>query len=175
MRHTNIWLVLCLCILTQNLLAKKLPVDIYADHVHYDNILQIGDYYGNVRIIQGKANIKAERVKSYMKNHRLAKLELFGHAKNLVSYDGHETDDKQRFLAKATKMIYYPDKHIVELHNQAKIAQGKNSFSADKIIYDISQKRVISEPDKNKRTVIEISSNTVKNIIEKGKNEHINS
>lgn len=56
--------------------------------------------------------------------------------------------------AYADTIRYYPLRHLIELIGNARVEQGKNSFSAAKISYDTEKQHVLSQGNGNKRIII---------------------
>jgi len=107
------------------------PVNIEADTVAFDNEKGVADYQGNVIIIQGSLEIRADKVKIEAPEHEVTSMVAFGSPVNLTQ----KMDDDQIVKGQGNKVTYnVKGKRIVLLDN-AKLEQGKDIIINNYIEY----------------------------------------
>lgn len=107
------------------------PVNIEADTVMFDNEKGVADYQGNVIIIQGSLEIRADKVNIQAPDHEISLIVATGSPVKLHQ----EMDDGEIVQGQGNKVTYkVKDKRIVLVDN-AKLEQGKDVISNNHIEY----------------------------------------
>ncbi len=110
------------------------PIEIEADGVEIDDGKQLSIYQGAVELRQGSMHLWADKVTVYHKASR--------HPNRIIAVGKPAryrqlTDEKgTEVKAKAMRMEYDANSEEVILIDQAKLTQGSDSFSSDRIVYD---------------------------------------
>ncbi len=126
-----------------------------ADKADLSQKKHLGVYIGNVLFTQGSTNLIAQ--KAVTKGNQGNQLELaiaYGSKDSPAHYWTKTDEQKPPFHAFADTIKYFPLKHQIQLLGHAKVEQGKNSLSADKIIYDTLEQHVVTQSNGNSRTTI---------------------
>lgn len=134
---------------------REKEAELSADSATLDQQDHYGEYIGHVEFQQGSTRLKAAKAITKGDEHnKLIEAIALGDKKEQAHY-WMQPDINQPILhAYADTIRYYPSKHIVELVGNARIIQGENSFSSDKIIYDLLKKHLVSKGSKQKKTTI---------------------
>lgn len=114
-----------------------------------------GDYEGDVKFDQGTRHLRASRATTEGdENNKLRFAIVYGNKEKLAHYWEKTSINKPLMHAWAQEIRYYPQKHRLELVGNAKVTQGKDSFSAPYICYDIQKQHVSTQQQGEKRTLI---------------------
>lgn len=122
----------------------NLPATFIADLVNYNNKTAVTFFTGHVKMDQGTTHLTGDEVTvENDSGGKVAKVIDKGHQAHYSTLpDGQE----EIVDAYADTIEYYPQKGIAILISNAKVTQGKNSFTGPKIIYDIKKQVVLSTP-----------------------------
>lgn len=153
--------VLAFILLSITAICFALPEDreqvmnLRADTADLNQETHRGVYVGDVQLEQGSTHVEAaEAVTEGDANNKLIRAVAKGDKKVQAHYWALTATDKPPLHAYADEIIYYPDRHLIELIGDARITQGDNSFSAPKISYDTERQHVITQRDGKLRTTI---------------------
>ena len=114
-----------------------------------------GVYLDDVQLDQGTTHIRAvEATTTGNEKNQLILAVIKGNKNTQAHYWSLMDEKKPPVHAYADIINYYPDKHLIELIGNARVEQGTNSFTAPKISYDTLAQHVLSQSDKNARTII---------------------
>ena len=134
---------------------KNMVATFKADFADLQQSAHHSELKGHVQIVQGSTTLTAARViiDSDEKN-KMRSAKAFGKATAQAHYST-QTDKKKPILnAYADKINYYPLLNRIDLIGHAKVVQGGNVLSANKISYDTIKQRVISQSSGKKRVHI---------------------
>jgi lipopolysaccharide export system protein LptA len=121
---------------------KQAPLQIKADHVFFDHKKGINTYTGHVVLTQGTSALQADTiVVNFDSQDQLEKIVAKGKP---AQYRTLFATDKPEVVGSAKIMEYYPAKNLLKLCENARIAEGQNSFEASQIEYNILKKVVTS-------------------------------
>lgn len=109
------------------------PIDITADAVEIDDGRHTSTYTGKVEVQQGSMRLLADRVTVYHQPSRQPNRIIATGAP--VRY-WQKTDDGQEVKAEARRMEYSAAREEILLIDRARLIQGRDSFSSDRILYD---------------------------------------
>lgn len=154
---------LVILLLLPSFLVFALPEDgqklalLAADTADIQQQIHQGTYVGNVRFDQGTRHIRAEKVitKTDQKNQLILAI-LYGSKQKPAHYWEQPSVNKPILHAYAQEIRYHPREQLVELIGNAKVTQGKDSFSAPLIRYNIQTQHVLTENNRTDRTLIVI-------------------
>lgn len=109
------------------------PIDITADAVEIDDGRHTSTYTGKVEVQQGSMRLWADRVTvQHQPSRQPARIIAIGAP---VRYR-QQTERGQEVKAEARRMEYDASREEILLIDQARLTQGRDSFSSDRILYD---------------------------------------
>lgn len=154
-------LTLTLLFLLSSKFCFALPEDrqkqlvLSADSADLNQQSHHGVFIGNVQLDQGSTHLRASSARTEGdKLNKLVLAEAKGDDKEQAHFWILTELNKPPLHAFADTIQYFPERNIVELIGNARVAQGDNSFSAPKIIYDTLKQHVLSKSDGKTRTTI---------------------
>lgn len=122
---------------------KDQPTTVDADRVDVDDKKGISTFTGNVVVTRGSIRIKADKVVINRDAERgLDRVVATG---NLAEYRQRPENKPVDIVANAKTITYDANKGTVLLNKQALVYQGKDTFSGDRIIYDINKDLVLAK------------------------------
>lgn len=142
---TGVLLLAFICIgIAGNAYARRedsqQPITIEADKAKVDEKKGVSTYTGNVLLRQGSIQIKSDELQVLSKNGGLDKLVATGKP---VIYLQSGDVEKGDIVGEAYKMEYFANEGKLILLENAKLSQGQNMFSGNRIAYD-TQKEIVS-------------------------------
>lgn len=134
---------------------REKVMHVMADSADLNQQTHNGTYIGNVELIQGTTNLHAAAAETKGNEKNQMVLAIASGTKDQQAHYWTVTDLKKPPLhAYADTIRYYPQQHLIELIGNARVVQGKDSFSAAKIAYDTEKQHVLSNGDSQQRIVI---------------------
>lgn len=119
------------------------PIHIEADRGELDDREHVAVYSGNVHLTQGTLRIDSETLTIYYTlDKQLEKAVAEGQP---VWYRQRPDNSNEDIRAKALRMEYHADTATIHLLQKARVWQGTNEFTGDRIIYDTEHDIVRSE------------------------------
>lgn len=153
-------MTVCLLVLF-NPISYALPDDqdkiltLSADRADLSQTSHRGEFIGNVELDQGTTHLRAAKATTMADNQNtLIEAIAKGNAKAQAHYWSLTAPNKPLLHAYANSIYYYPQKHLIKLIGNAKVSQGKHSFTAPEIIYDTVKQHVVTKASENQRTLI---------------------
>lgn len=114
-----------------------------------------GTYTQNVEIDQGSTHLRADNALTKLNQKNKLTQAIANGSKKAQAHFWTLTDvNKPPLHAYANIIRYFPNKHLIELEGNARVEQGKDSFSAPKITYDTLHKHVVSNASMQGQTII---------------------
>lgn len=142
---------------------KEKPATLSANTADLNQLSHQGEYKGEVALDQGTRHLRADRATTKTdKNNKLTLALAFGTSNSPAHYWEQTDIKKPPMHAYAQEIRYYPQRHLIELIGRARITQGADSFSAQRISYDTEKQHVIAEGNK-KTPILIIMHNEKKN------------
>ncbi len=115
---------------------RNQPMYVEADRADIDDKRGVSVYRGNVRITQGTLQLTAAELTVHSKGGDIIKAIAVGQpATYRQRPDGKDTDIE----AEALRMEYFAAEQKIILLEKARVTQGGDSFSSEKIHYDIGK------------------------------------
>lgn len=134
------------------------PIQVEADTAEFDDKTGISVYRGKVRVIQGSMVLRGDHVTVVAPDRRLKKIT----SKGKPSTFHQLTDEGESIDAEAEYMEYNTTINKIILLKKATLLQGKNSFSSERIEYNILTKIVdAGDPKSGDRVKMTIMPNTI--------------
>lgn len=112
-----------------------------------------GTYKGGIAIDQGSTHIRAISATTQGNaSNQLIKATISGNPHMQAHYWALPAQDKPMVHAYADTIVYYPLTQDIELIGHARVEQGKHSFTAALIKYNIKTQHVVTEPVAGEQT-----------------------
>lgn len=127
------------------------PIQLEADRGQWDQRAGTSSYEGNVVIIQGTLNVKADTATVYMKDDRFQRIDAAGKPV-VIRYK--PSAEKEELHATSLNAQYDAIKEIIILTNNAKVTQAGDTFTGDYIEYELKTDMVRAKSDKGNRIQI---------------------
>jgi len=118
---------------------KEQPIHIQSDNAEIDDGKGISIYRGNVNVDQGTMNLKADVVTVYNNEDGITKVIAVGDP----AHYRQQTEADEPFTHAFGKTInYFISDERIELRENAKLQQSQDSFTGDRIDYDMRARKV---------------------------------
>jgi lipopolysaccharide export system protein LptA len=140
---------------------KDQPMDIEADRVDIDDSTGLNTFRGNVVVTQGTIRLNADVVTVYKKKNDVSRVVAKGHP---AVYRQRPEKKQEDVVAEANQIEYLAIQGKILLINKAKITQGKDTFTGNRIEYDIKKDLVLARksPEGGSRVRITIQPKSKK-------------
>lgn len=125
--------------------VKAEPINIDADNAKVLEKEGKSIYSGNVVLIQGTAKVTADKITVLSKDGKLSKIIAEG---NPVTYHQANQPKAADLKGEAKRVEYYAFEKRIVLLNNAKLTQGKNIFSGNRIEYNAASEVVTASQSK---------------------------
>lgn len=130
----------------------KLPVNISADTVSFDNKIGVATYSGNVHVIQGTRNLYANKLSIYRDvNNQIKVMIATGKP---AKFKTETTDDKPASHGQAKTIKYYPQQDKVDLFEDAKLYKNGDTIEGPKLSYNFVTEILRGDSSKQQRTTV---------------------
>jgi lipopolysaccharide export system protein LptA len=145
MTQPNVKLGLALALMLVSPLAAALPEDrtqpiqLEASRGQIDQKTGISVYEGNVVITQGSMRLTADTVTIHIKDNNFQRMEATGNPANLRY---KPTADKPEIQGASKRVEYDVVSAKVIMSGGAKLTQGQDTFSGDRVEYDLNEDKV---------------------------------
>lgn len=137
---------------------RRQPIRLEADSAELDQKTGISIYQGNVVISQGSMRMVADTATIYFKDGRFERIEAVGKP---VDLRYKPSVDKPEIQGTGQRVVYNAVTAKVVMTQNAKIVQGQDSFTGDRIEYDLEKDQVKANSDKGKRIQFIIQPQTI--------------
>ncbi len=155
-KNTCILLLLCISTTCFALPDDKLQIlQLSADNADISQETRTGTYTHDVMLDQGSTHLRAERaITKVNEANKLIEAMAWGTPQTQAHFWTLTDAKKEPLHAYADTIRYFPEKHLIQLVGNASVTQGKDSFSAPEINFDVVQKHVTSAANNQGRTLI---------------------
>ena len=121
----------------------KQPIEIEAHSVFVDEIKGFNEFSGNAEVRQGSLLLLAELIQVQTKDEDVISVVAKGSLQKPAKYS-QDQENQERFVeATATQITYDVEEGMIFLVGNAHLIQGFDSFSGDRLTYDIDNDKVI--------------------------------
>lgn len=129
---------LAVCALAAHALPedRQQPVNLVADRAEMNQQTGVGTYEGNVIVTQGTMRLTGDKVVVYTKDGELQRMESFGKP---TTFKQKPAADKEEIFGESLKLDYDAQTGIVVATGKAKITQVQDTFTGDRIEYDVNK------------------------------------
>lgn len=125
------------------------PIEVEADSVMVDESIGFNEFIGNAEVRQGSLLITAELIQVQTNNDGVETMLAKGTEKKPAKYTQDRVNQDRFIEATATLITYDVDKGLIYLQGDANLLQGFDSYSGEKLKYDINNDKVIVEGSKD--------------------------
>ena len=143
----NKLLILLMAFVTSLVLAlpedKKQPIEIEALSVVVDETTGFSEFSGNAVVRQGSLLLSAELIQVQTDNEEVVSMIAKGSLEKPAKYIQSQENQARFVEATATKITYDVNAGMIFLIGNARLIQGFDSFSGDRLSYDINNDRVV--------------------------------
>jgi len=119
------------------------PIEIEAQSVVVDETTGFNEFSGNAEVRQGSLLLLAELIQVQTKNEEVVSMLAKGSLEKPAKYIQNQENQARFVEATATLITYDVEEGMIFLVGNAHLIQGFDSFSGDKLSYDIDNDRVI--------------------------------
>ena len=123
----------------------KQPIEIEAESVIVDETSGFNEFSGNAEVRQGSLLMTAELIQVQTNADGVETMKATGTVDNPAKYIQSQENQARFIEATATLIIYDVIEGMIFLDGSAHLIQGFDSFSGDKLNYDIDNDKVIVE------------------------------
>jgi lipopolysaccharide export system protein LptA len=121
----------------------KQPIEIEAQSVVVDETTEFHEFSGNAEVRQGSLLLLAELIQVQTDNEEVMSVVAKGSLQKPAKYS-QDQEDQARFVeATATVITYEVNEGMIFLVGNAHLIQGFDSFSGDRLTYDINNDKVV--------------------------------
>ena len=121
----------------------KEPIEIEAQSVAVDETTGFNEFSGDAEVRQGSLLLFAELIQVQTKNEEVISMLAKGSLEKPAKYIQSQENQARFVEATATLITYDVDKSMIFLEGNAHLVQGFDSFSGDRLSYDINNDKVI--------------------------------
>jgi len=143
----NKLLILLMVFVTSLVLAlpedANQPIEIEAQSVVVDETTGFNEFSGDAEVRQGSLLLLAELIQVQTENEEVVTVLAKGSLEKPAKYIQNQENQARFVEATATLITYDVDEGMILLVGNAHLIQGFDSFSGDKLSYDIDNNRVI--------------------------------
>ena len=122
------------------------PIHIASDQALLYDTQGISTYTGNVEITQGSIVLKADKVTIYSENAKITRVEANGKP---AHFQQRPAADQSIMHAYGETINYELAREVVTLTVQARLENDENSFTGNRIQYDIKNQKIQAYADNN--------------------------
>lgn len=132
-----VWLALLTPLLAHALPEdRQQPINLVADRAEMNQQTGVATYEGNVVVTQGTMRLTGDKVVLYTKDGEVTRVESFGKP---TTFKQKPAADKEDMLGESMKLDYDVKSGIVVATTKAKITQGKDVLTGDRLEYDVNK------------------------------------
>ena len=143
----NKLLILLMAFVTSLVLAlpedKKQPIEIEAQSVVVDETTGFSEFSGNAEVRQGSLLLLAELIQVQTNNDKVVSMIAKGSLEKPAKYIQSQENQARFIEATATLITYDVNAGMIFLVGNAHLIQGFDSFSGDRLSYDINNDKVV--------------------------------
>ena len=120
----------------------KQPIEIEADSVEVDELSGFNEFTGNAEVRQGSLLMTAQLIQVQTNADGVETMLAKGTKKIPAKYTQSQENQERFIEATATLITYDVNKGMIFLEGDAHLIQGFDSFSGEKLNYDIDNDKV---------------------------------
>lgn len=121
-------------------------INIESDEALLDDAEGISSYTGNVIVSQGLSKLEADRLLVSAEDRRISRIEAWGSPAHFVQQESVDTPATHGY---AQSIVFQAENSLLIFTGQARLLQSENSFSGERIEYDILKKAIRAQGDES--------------------------
>ena len=129
------------------------PIEIESDSATIDDSQGLSTYRGNVIIKQGSTKLTADNITVFAKDRSVTQIVAIGAP---ATFNQQDPGSEDATTGQAEQITYKAQEAVLVFNGDAKLAQTTNSFSGDRIEYDIMRKAIRAKGDQSTGTRVKI-------------------
>jgi lipopolysaccharide transport protein LptA len=134
---------------------KKQTIYFTAGVIEWEQISHRGTFNGNVSFKQGSTELYASHGTTQGDEHnQFNEVILLGEKNNQAHFLTIPKDNEKEVHAYADKMIYLPQKKLIQLYGNVYVTQGRYHFRAPYLQYDLEKKKLITQSSTTEKTTV---------------------
>lgn len=130
------------------------PINIDADNARVYEKEGKSIYTGNVVLIQANTKVTADKISVFSKDGKLSQIIAEGKP---VTYHQNNKPKAADIKGQADKVYYFAFEKRIVLLNNAKLTQGKNTFSGNRIEYNANTEVVTAKQSKSGKERVRVT------------------
>lgn len=132
---------------------RSQPIEIESDSATIDDSQGLSTYRGNVIISQGSTKLTADNITVFAKERSVTQIVATG---SPATFNQQDAGSDDATTGQAEQITYKAKEAVLVFNGDAKLAQTTNSFSGDRIEYDIMRKAIRAKGDQSTGTRVKI-------------------
>ncbi|KZY59172.1 hypothetical protein A3742_13540 [Oleiphilus sp. HI0071] len=132
---------------------RNQPIEIESDSATIDDSQGLSTYRGNVLIKQGSTKLTADNITVFAKDRSVTQIVAIG---SPATFNQQDPGSDDATTGQAEQITYKAEEAVLIFSGDAKLAQTTNSFSGDRIEYDIMRKAIRAKGDESTGTRVKI-------------------
>jgi lipopolysaccharide transport protein LptA len=134
---------------------KKQTIYFTAGVIEWDQISHQGTFDDNVSFKQGSTQLFANHGTTQGDEHnQFNEVILLGDKNNQAHFLTIPKDNEKEVHAYADKMVYLPQKKLIQLYGNVYVTQGRYHFRAPYLQYDLEKKKLITQSSTTEKTTV---------------------
>lgn len=133
-------------------LDSSQPIQIESDSAIIDDTQGYSEYSGNVLIIQGSTRLEADHISVSTIDRVISQIVAEGKPARFKQ----QSSQDDTTTGEANKITFTASDSVLVFNGAAKLSQTNNSFSGERIEYDIMQKAIRAQGDESTGTRVKI-------------------
>jgi lipopolysaccharide export system protein LptA len=134
---------------------KKQPIYFTAGVIEWEQLSHKGTFSHMVSFEQGSTKLYANHGNTQGDEHnQFNEVILFGDGKNQAHFLTLPKDNEKEVHAYADKMVYLPQKNLIQLYGNVYVTQGRYHFRAPYLQYNLEKKKLITQSSTTEKTTV---------------------
>lgn len=132
---------------------RNQPIEIESDSAVIDNSQGLSTYRGNVIISQGSTKLTADNITVFAEDRAVSQIVANG---TPATFNQVDTSDDSATTGQAEQITYQAEDALLIFNGNAALSQATNSFSGERIEYDIMRKAIRAKGNQDEGTRVKI-------------------
>lgn len=132
---------------------RNQPIEIESDSAVIDDSQGLSTYRGNVVISQGSTQLTADSITVFAKDRTVSQIVANGAP---ATFNQIDANDDSSTTGQAEQITYQADAALLIFNGNAALSQATNSFSGERIEYDIMRKAIRAKGNQDEGTRVKI-------------------
>lgn len=132
---------------------RNQPIEIESDSAVIDDSQGLSTYRGNVIISQGSTKLTADNITVFAQDRAVSQIVANG---TPATFNQVDTSDDSATNGQAEQITYQAEDALLIFNGNAALSQATNSFSGERIEYDIMRKAIRAKGNQDEGTRVKI-------------------